>query len=174
GPTTEAWPGASADRANCVKQVSKLGTTTIDKALKATTKCIAGYMKDGTAGNLASKCIGSWSGGTFTPPTDLKTADSYAKLVTKVEDTLTSKCGAAEAAGEIDTMFACAGATTVQDLQNCVVCGAYRGMVDAAEQEYSETGTFVPAGAGAIQAAVSGASVGEKLLIQGDADYQEE
>ncbi len=173
GPTTEVWPGTSKARSDCIKQVSKLGVTMLDKSLKIATKCIATLMKDETAGDLAPVCVGSWSGGVFTPATDDKTELSYQKLVAKVEATL-DKCAPAETAGEIDTMFACAGATTVQDLKNCVVCGGYRGMVDAVEQEYSESGTYVAPGAGAIQAAVSGASIGEKLLIGGDADYQEE
>lgn len=173
GPTTEAWPGTSKDRLTCVKQVSKLGVTMLDKALKAATKCLVGQMKAGALGDLAAVCLGSWSGGVFTPATDPKAQLTYAKLVTKVEGLLDKKCAAAEAANEIDTMFACAGSTTVEDLKTCVVCGGYRGMVDAVEQQYSESGTFVANGAGAIQTAVNAAAAGAKLLI-GSGTYQEE
>jgi hypothetical protein len=95
GVTTEPWATfpASVTRANCVKTISKLGTIFLDKAHKAAIKCLSGQIKLGTATNLAPICLGSFSGGSFVPPTDMKAADALSKLSTKMSATLTSKCG---------------------------------------------------------------------------------
>jgi parallel beta-helix repeat protein len=175
GATTEPWPQSTdaVARANCVKTLSKLGTLFLDKAHKNAIKCLAGQIKLGTAGDLAPICLGSWAGGTFTAPTDLKTADKQAKLVEKIEGTLASKCGPAETAGEIPSIFACPGSTSVAELSQCIVCGGWTATYDAVEAEYAESGVYVANAPGALQAAVTGAGAGDKILL-GSGDYVEE
>ena len=59
------------------------------------------------------------------------------------------------------------------DLQACIVCNGFGGAADALAQQYSEDGDYVANGVGALQAAVSAASVNDKLLIA-SGDYAEE
>src|SRR5262249_35050813 len=74
---------------------------------------------------------------------------------------------------QIKTIFACPGSTSVADLQTCLECGAWTGLFDQVEAEYSERGTFVPNGPGALQTAVNAAAADDKLLI-GSGGYREE
>jgi len=173
GVTTQPWPGTGKDRANCVKEVGKQGVKFFQSALKATQKCIATQEKLGTAGNVSPICVGSFSGGAFVAPTDPKASAALSKLITKTDASLSKKCGGAETAGEIVSMFACPGASTVADLQKCLECSGMNGMMDAVEQQYAERGTYVASGPGALQAGVSAAGAGDKLLI-GSGTYQEE
>ena len=175
GATTEAWPPSTVplDRANCVKTLSKVGTLMLDKAHKNAIKCLAGQIKIGTPGNLAPICLGGLSGGTLVPPTDLKTAEKQQKLLTKVNTLIVSKCTGLEAASETPTLFACPGATDLNDLDACIRCTGLNAMFDAVEAEYSERGVYVANGAGALQAAVTGAGTGDKILL-GPGEYEEE
>jgi parallel beta-helix repeat protein len=180
GTTTERWaffPAQSAGddaRVNCIKTISKAGTLFLDKAHKNAIKCLSGQIKLGTVGDLAPICLGSWSGGSFTAPTDPKAALNQSKLVTKVEGLLTSKCGPAEAVtGVIPSIFACPGSTSVADLQNCVICGGWTALFDQVEAEYSESGNYIAASPGNLQTAITGHSPGLKILL-GPGDYEEE
>ncbi len=165
GATTEAWPNTGKDRANCVKEINKTAWQAADLTLKHTNNCIKAQMKAGTVGDLAPICVGSFSGGNFVPPTDTKTADKLAKLFAQIEGKIAKKCGPLVPLNQIETLFACPGATSVADLQACVLCSGWGGTADALAQQYSENGEFVANGVGAIQAAVSAASVNDKLLI---------
>ena len=171
GVTSEAWPNTGKDRASCVKEVSKQGLKVFQGALKATQKCISTQEKLGTAGNVSPICIGSFSGGALVPPTDPKAADALAKLITKTDASVAKKCGPAATAGEIASMFACPGAATVADLEKCLECAGLNGTMDVLEQQYGERGSVVASGT--VQAAVSAASPGDKLLIP-SGTYQEE
>jgi parallel beta-helix repeat protein len=172
GASVEAWPGSGTARANCLKELSKSATKMFTGALKAAGKCLSSQTKAQAAGDLSPVCLGSFSGGAFVPPTDLKTATAQNKLITKTEAAVAKKCGTLSA-GDVASIFAYAGATSLADLQNGVVCGGMRGTFDALVAQYGETGTFVAPGVGAIQAAVTAASAGDKLLI-GSGTYQEE
>jgi parallel beta-helix repeat protein len=174
GPTTEPFQNSGAARADCVKEIDKSGTKFFLGALKAAGKCLSAQSKAGASGNLSPVCLGSFSGGAFVAPTDPKTKDAQAKLIQKTDDAIAKKCGPAETAGAIASIFACPGSSTVADLQKCLECTGLNGTFDAAEQEYAERGTFVAHGpANAIQTAVSAAAPGGKVLI-GSGTYQEE
>src|SRR5262245_35739858 len=173
GVTSEAWPGTGKDRAACVKELGKQGLKVFQGALKATQKCITTQEKLGTAGNVSPICIGAFSGGSLIPPSDPKTSAALSKLITKTDASLSKKCGGAQTAGEIASIFACPGAATVGDLQKCLECAGLNGTMDVLEQQYAERGSVVSPGAGAIQTAVTAAAPGEKLLIR-SGDYQEE
>ncbi len=170
-PDPDANAAANKGRAKCVKELNKSGEKFATGALKNATKCIDGQMKDGAVGDLVPVCVGQYSAGSFVPPTDATTADKQAKLLAKTEEKVAGAC--AEAPGILESIFACPGATTPADLQACIVCGGWDGVLDLLEQQYAETGTFIPHGAGAFQAAVDGAGEGDKLLIA-SGEYAEE
>jgi parallel beta-helix repeat protein len=166
GVTTEPFPGEPAGRAKCIQEIAKSGVGYALGALKTITKCVDKAMKDGIGGNLADRCVGRYSGGSFVPPADVKIADKLAKLVTKIEDKLAKSCaGGGGPFGFIQMIFACPEAESVADLQKCVICDGWTAVLDLVEEQYAERGTFVPHGAGAIQAAVDAATSGDKLLI---------
>ena len=165
GATNEAWPSTGKDREGCVKEINKTAWQVADLTLKHANNCIRTQMKNGVAGNLAPVCIGSFSGGSYVPPTDVKTAGKIAKLFAQIEGKIAKKCAPVVALGQVETLFACPGAQSVADLQSCVICEGFGGSADALAQQYAETGDLVANGPGAIQAAVSAASVGDKLLI---------
>ncbi|MEW6268008.1 MAG: parallel beta-helix domain-containing protein [Thermodesulfobacteriota bacterium] len=173
GATTEAWPGTGKERASCIKEINKTAWQVADLALKHASNCIKTQMKNGVAGDLAPVCVGSFAGGAYVPPTDVKTAAKITKLFAQIEGRIAKKCGPVETLGQLETLFACPGATSVAGLQSCVVCNGFGGAVDALEQQYVETGELVAHGTGAIQAAVDAASAGDKLLIA-SGQYAEE
>jgi parallel beta-helix repeat protein len=173
GVTTEPWNGSGKERATCVKEISKQGVKFSGAVLKAAITCLGKQSKAGTAGDLSPVCVGSVSGGSVVAPTDGKAAAAQANALAKTDAALAKKCGSTETLGQIASIFACAGASTVAELQHCVECNGLNGMFDAVEQEYAERGTFVAHAAGAIQTAVNAASAGDKLLID-SGDYQEE
>jgi parallel beta-helix repeat protein len=173
GATTEPFPATGKERADCVKAVSKAGRQFFIGAVKAAVNCLKAQTKLGTAGDIAGICVGSFAGGTWVPPTDPKTAREWDQLFRKTDRNLEKGCGDAEGLGQIESIFACPGAKTVADLQQCVECTGLDGVFDVTEQQFAERGTFVPNGPGAIGAAVGLASPGDKLLI-GSGDYVEE
>ena len=160
-----------ADRVKCVKSLNKAGVKQATKAHKIVNKCLASQEKAGTAGNLVDVCVGHWAGGAFIAPTDTTTADGLSALQTKTEDAITKDCTINPLV--IPMIFACPGATTVADLQTCIVCDTWDGVLDFVQQENSETGTYIANAPGALQAAVNAAAPGTKLLI-GSGDYAEE
>ena len=109
------------ERADCVKEISKQGVKFLDKALKHRHQVPRrARRKLGTAGDLAPICVGSFSGGwpSCRRPTP-KTASELAKLHQQDRGQASPR-SAAEAAtlGQIASIFACPGATTVADLQS--------------------------------------------------------
>jgi parallel beta-helix repeat protein len=161
-----------AERDKCAKTLNKTGIKQATGAHKIVNKCLATQMKLGTAGDLSEVCVGHWSGGVFVPPTDVKTADKLSGLQVKTEDAIAKGC-VGPTSIYIPSLFACPGATTIADLQQCIVCASWDGVLDFVDQENSESGTYVANGPGALQAAVSAASPGAKLLI-GSGDYAEQ
>ncbi len=162
----------SNDRAKCVKTLNKVGIKQATGAHKIINKCLAKQEKEGAGGNLTDTCVGHWAGGTFVAPTDAKAADALSKLQTKTEDKVAKDCTINPVL--IQSIFACPGAASVADLQACIVCDSWDGVLDFVQQENSETGTYVANGpAGALQTAVDAAAPGAKLLI-GSGSYPEQ
>jgi parallel beta-helix repeat protein len=174
GPTTELWFGAPIkEGGQCIREISKRARLFADKALLNATICIKGQMKNGTAGNLSPICVGSVAGGVFVPPTDLKTAEKQAKLIALTETKVAEKCDFLATTGLLPTLMACGGVNSIAELQQCLMCQGWNTVFDAVQQQYSETGKFVAHGPGALQAAVTAASDGDKLLIA-SGTYEEE
>ncbi len=158
-------------RDKCAKTLNKSGVKQATGAHKIVNKCLASQMKLGTPGDLSAVCVGHWSGGNFIAPTDSKTAASLSALQAKTEASIAGACTPG-IVNYVPTLFACAGAATMADLQQCIVCSTWDGVLDFVAQENSETGTYVANGAGALQTAVTAASAGDKLLIA-SGDYPE-
>jgi len=162
---------ASQDRAKCVSTLNKVGIKQATSAHKIINKCLAKQEKDGGGGNLADVCVGHWAGGTFVAPLDTNTAAGLSGLQAKSEAKIAGDCNINPVL--IASIFACPGAATVADLQTCITCDTWDGVLDFVQQENSESGTYVANGPGALQTAVSAAAVGAKLLI-GPGDYAEQ
>ncbi len=158
-------------RVKCVKTLNKVGIKQATGAHKILNKCIGAQEKLGTAGDLAPVCIGHWAGGAFVAPSDVGTADKLGKLQAKTEAAVAKDCSIPSFL--IQTIYACPGAQTLGDLQSCIVCDTWDGVLDFVAQENSETGSYVANGSGALQSAVDGAAPGAKLLIA-SGDYAEE
>ncbi len=161
-------------RSKCASEANKTGIGYGLDVLGEIAKCLDVQMKQGVAGDLAPVCIGAWAGGVYTPPTDAKTAEKLAKLQTKAQDKLAKKCGDPDALGFLPSVFACGGANSVAELQECLLCEGFSHAVDLAEHQYGEAGTLVENGAAnAIETAVNAAAPGAKLLIE-PGDYPEQ
>lgn len=168
-------PGKSAiskDYDKCVKAIGSNGQKYALGILQAINKCLAGQIKNGAAGNLVATCVGQWSGGTFTAPTDLKTADKLASLLAKADAGIDKSCGTL-APDFLGAIHACPGAVTVDDYKACIACESWDATLDILQAQYSETGTFVANGPGALQAAVDASGPNAKLLLD-SGTYQEE
>ncbi|MGH7790659.1 MAG: right-handed parallel beta-helix repeat-containing protein [Candidatus Binatia bacterium] len=178
GATTEAWPATGEERQECLTEVSKRATKFVGKAINTVNKCLADQA--GQPGNLATVCVGSFDGtGVFVPPTDEKAGPKLTKLMAKIEKVLLKGCSAAEGLNQIATLFACPGAATVADLQECIICNGMTAMFDATEQQHAESGVYITNGPGAVQLAVGTGTVqavaaaGTKFLL-GPGNYNEE
>jgi parallel beta-helix repeat protein len=168
-----SW-GGPAERGKCASAVSGAANKFVKSMLKSVNKCVDAQVKAGTAGDLGPVCIGSWTGGTYTQPTDSKASDGISKAIEKAEASVQKSCGDnAVAAANIATLFSCEGAQTADDLKNCVVCNNWANLLNVVEAQYSESGTLVQPGPGALQDAVDAAADGDKLLIA-SGDYDEE
>jgi parallel beta-helix repeat protein len=173
-------PRITTSRTACAKEVDKQGNKIVSKALKLMSKCIDKQMKAGTVGDLSPICVGSHSTGTYTPPSDTKTADKIDTLIGKAEDGIDDKCSGLGLEGPIGTiadMFACPDAETTEDVKDCLRLAGQDGIwsyiYEILAQQYSEAATNVTNGPGNIGAAVAAASDGDKLLIE-PGDYAEE
>ncbi len=179
--TEDPFQETPKPRAKCVKDLGKLGQKYVLGQLKTVSKCIDKAMKDQAAGNIADACVGQYSGGVFVPPTDVKTAESLDKLTTKTEEKIAKSCeltllGQTDPTfGFIRSVFACSGASTEADLQECVICNGWNGVLSLVDAAYGEDydAVVVPGAANAIQAAVTAASAGDKILIR-TGTYDEE
>src|SRR5262249_40214125 len=73
----------------------------------------------------------------------------------------------------VPSIYACPGSSTVDDLKACVECETWDRTLDFLAAQYSETGTFVANGAGALQNAINAAAPNAKLLL-GSGTYMEQ
>ncbi|MEO6028642.1 MAG: parallel beta-helix domain-containing protein [Candidatus Binatia bacterium] len=158
-------PGLNKDRIKCVKALNGAGVKYALGALQTINKCIAGAIKDGTPGDLSAVCVGHYNAGAFVPPTDAKTAEKLAGLLAKSDASIDKACGTLTPF-ILESIGACPGSQTPGDLKTCVACETWDSTLDIVKAQYSETGTFVANGPGAIQAAVDASGPGAKLLIQ--------
>jgi hypothetical protein len=104
------------DLKKCTRRVASEGIKVSTGAITAISMCMGKQIKQGTAGDLGPVCFGSVANGTYTPPTEPKTAAKLQKLFDKAEEKLAKDCGPVQTAGLIETMSACSGSTTVADL----------------------------------------------------------
>ncbi len=160
------------DRDKCVKTLNSAGTKYALSVLQAVNGCIGKGIKDNTGGNFAVSCVGQYAGGSFTPPTDIKTADKLSKSLTKLESSVDKACAPVNASLRA-SIYACPGAVTIADYQACLACESWDTVLDVLGHQYNETGTFVANGPGALQTAINASGPNAKLLIDSGV-YQEE
>jgi len=182
--TILAWTanGAPAEissdrgRRRCVKALSKAGTKYLKETLAAMQKCLLKELNANpppSGKDFTAACVGGVSGGAVVLPADAKAAAAIGSAQTALLAAISDACGGLSEPAGIESIFACPGAETVADLQDCLLCSHWHAAADLVEQEFAESGTFVdPSGAG-LQAAVDAAAVGEKLLV-GSGTYEEQ
>jgi parallel beta-helix repeat protein len=159
-------------RAKCAKTVNQAGVKYALGALQLINKCLATNISDGTAGDLSPICVGHWNGGSFVAPTDATVSAKLAALQGKMTAAVEKSCGTLPIFS-IQAMGACPGASSAADLENCLACETWDSALDILQAQYSETGTYIANGPGALQAAVDASGPGAKLLI-GSGTYNEE
>ena len=172
GVSTEAFPGEDDKaRKKCVSEANKTGVKYALDTLAAMNKCLEKQLKAGVTSGLEAACVGAWDGGAFVVPSDAKTGSKLVTLREKAIEKVAKKCAAGEGSW-LPSVFACGGAATTAELQECLVCEGWNSAVDLLEQQYAETGSFVENGPGAIETAVNAAAPGAKLLIE-SGEYRE-
>ena len=151
----------------CVRRVASEGIKVPTGAITAISMCMGKQIKLGTAGNLGPVCFGSVENGTYTPPTETKTAEKLQKLFDKAEDKLAKDCGPVSmpSTSLIKYMSACSGATTVADISACVISEGYGYGAHVASLAYGEKATVL-SNADNVQTAADAAADGTKLLLQ--------
>lgn len=164
------------DGEKCMKTLNKQSSKLIPAVLNTINKCVIKQGKDGATGDVSTVCAPSYSGGSYVAPTDTKTAQKIQKFIDKFTADVDANCPAATGEGSsgfISKLFACPGATTVDELKECFLCtgpnNAWTEVNSILQQQYGETGTLVTnggPGSGSLQAAIDAASPGDKLLIQ--------
>jgi parallel beta-helix repeat protein len=153
-----------ADRDKCAKELSKQGNAYLKSALGIMNKCFKGQMKSGTAGaDVSAACVPSWGEGALILPTDTKTAKALEKLAEKTEKAIAKKCDLQSPEAGIESLFACPGAETVEDLQTCIVCENQRGAIELFTQQNGES--FQAITSSVIGAVVDAADAGDKILV---------
>jgi hypothetical protein len=120
---------ADNDTLKCQKTIGSEALKFFIKSLKAIEKCLNSRNKEGIPADAATACIGSVSGGVYTPPTDQKAFDTITAAETKLRDKVDQRCSATEL-GNLDS---CGSEPTVQ--ADCTVCAhreAFISIVDTA------------------------------------------
>jgi parallel beta-helix repeat protein len=158
-------------RKKCISQANKTGVSYALGVLSAVGKCLDKRLKDAVTADLEETCVGSYDGTGFVAPTDPKTAGKLTSLRDGALAKLDKKCSSGVGTW-LPSVFACGGAESVAELQDCLLCQGWNDAVDLVEQQYAENGSFVAHAAGAVQDAVDAAATGAKLLIQ-SGDYEE-
>jgi parallel beta-helix repeat protein len=153
------------DLKKCTRRVASEGIKVSTGAITAISMCMGKQIKQGTAGDLGPVCFGSVASGTYTPPTETKTAEKLQKLFDKAEEKLAKDCGLVQTAGLIESMSACSGSTTVADLSACVIGEGYGYGAHVAALAYGEKATVL-SNADSVQAAADAAADGTKLLLR--------
>ncbi len=159
------------DRDKCVKTINKSGLKYALGIQKSINKCLATQIKNGAAGDLTAVCVGHWNAGAFVAPTDIKTADSLSGQLEKAQASIDKACTINPVL--IESIYACPGSGSVDDLKTCVACESWDATLDLLAAQYSETGTFVANGPGALQSAIDASAANAKLLL-GSGTYMEE
>ncbi len=166
--TPVQWPG-SDNRLKCVQALGKAATSYVPAILKAVNSCVSDQIAAGNMANLAPVCVGSYAGGSFTPPSDADAQEAIQAAIADAEDTVNDECSSL-AQLELDSIFACPDHTNAASLTQCIVCENWNGVLDLLEQQYAETGQFVANGLGNLQTAWDGAATGSKFLVE-SGDY---
>ena len=170
GETHGAPAGPNAP--DCQLAINKAANKLLPTLLKTANKCIETKINAGETTDLGAKCVGSSTTLVVTQPTDGKTNDKFNKSILKAWDQISDACETLPAS-EIQGLYGCPGASTWLDLQQCVEGLALNAVYTLIKQQYTESGTFVQHAPGALQLAVTAASSGDKLLIEGGANYEE-
>ncbi len=155
-------------RDGCAKTLAKESVKLQASLHKTIGKCVDGAHKKGLE---ATDCSVATDGTGLVAPTDVKTAGKLQKAIDKATSKIEGACDALTTA-QIESMFACPGATTAADLVACAVCSSAEYSFEFLDAAYNETGTIVTA-AGGLQNAVDAASAGDKLLLL-PGTYEEE
>ena len=153
------------DLKKCTKRVASEGIKVSTGAITAISMCMGKQIKQGTAGDLGPVCFGSVESGTYTPPTEPKTAEKLQKLFDKAEEKLAKDCGPVQTTGLIEVMSACSGSTTVADLSACVIGEGYGYGAHVASLAYGEKATVLSS-TDSVQTAADAAADGTKLLLR--------
>lgn len=124
------FPSPDSAEQKCQKTIATEGYKFLTKSLKASQKCLDKRSKDGVGGDGAALCIGSVTSGTFTPPTDTKTAAKITKAEGKLRDKIESKCDSA-ALGGLDSC-----ATDPMPQSDCTVCSHRAALVSLLDTEF--------------------------------------
>ncbi len=158
--------GGGSTHEKCASTLRKEAGKYLPTLLKTIDKCIKTKLSEGDTGDIVGDCIGDMPGaGAYTSPADAKTADGITKAADKLAEKLAKACDVGGA--QIESLYACPDAETVDDLVECVQCSAMSTAFDIYDQQYNETGTFVAAGAASLTSAIGAANPGDKLLLQG-------
>ncbi|HXC51715.1 MAG TPA: parallel beta-helix domain-containing protein [Candidatus Limnocylindrales bacterium] len=160
---------AGPSAVDCQVSIDKAAGKLLANLVKNSDKCIEDHLKAGDSTDLGTKCVGSSTTLVITRPTDEKTDGQFNKNILKAWDSIVSTCETLSA-DEISGLFGCPGATTFDNLHECVEATAINALHEVVNQQYSETGEIIT---GTIQAAVTAASSGDKLLVPGGVNYAE-
>lgn len=154
-------------RDTCAKELSKQGNAYLKSALAIMNKCFKAQMKSGTAGaDVSAACVPAWGQGALILPSDSKTASALGKLAEKTEKAIAKKCTLTSPDAGIESLFACPGAETVEDLQTCIICENQRGAIELFTQQNGESfQAIVSDTSSPIQSFVDAAAAGDKLLV---------
>ncbi|MEO2169892.1 MAG: NosD domain-containing protein [bacterium] len=155
----------SKERDKCIRRVSNEGTKVAASTVKTIARCIDKQLKFGNTDDLGPVCFGSVSGGVYTAPTEVKTAEKLVKIFDKAEFKIAKDCDPVETAGLIESLPACSGSTTVANLFSCAIGESYAYGVDVATIAYAESATVLSP-SDSVQAAVDTAAAGTKLLLR--------
>jgi parallel beta-helix repeat protein len=157
----------NTDRDKCAKELSKQGNAYLKSALGTMNKCFKKQMKSGTPGaDVSAVCVPSWGEGALILPSDAKTASSLEKLAEKTEGAIAKKCTLTSPDAGIESLFACPGAETVEDLQTCIICENQAGAVELFTQQNGESfQAVVSETSSPIQSFVDAASAGDTILV---------
>ena len=153
------------DLKKCSRRVASEGIKVSTGAITTISRCMGKEIKVGTTGDLGPVCFGSVANGTYTPPTEIKTAEKLQKLFDKAEEKLEKDCGPVQTTGLIEVMSACSGSTTVADLSACVIGESYGYGAHVAGLAYGEKATVL-SNADSVQDAADAAADGTKLLLR--------
>jgi hypothetical protein len=124
------FPSPDSTEQKCQKTIATEGYKFLTKSLKASQKCLDKRSKNGVGGDGAALCIGSVTSGTYTPPTDAKTAAKITKAESKLREKIERKCDSTALAG----LDSCA--TDPMPESDCTVCSHRAAVVSLLDTEF--------------------------------------